>query len=529
MIINRAFSLLFMLLLYAVADTALTKIDIAYRVNEREEAVTAFLDDSSALWVSVPEICTKSGFSYVWSPERRRILVSYYGKDVYLSEDNPYLVVDSRLVDLLSSPRVIRGELVLKEYAAAILISVLVGSVVEYDSSTNRFIAVSEKELVTAPVRDTMNAIRRTLIDERKNGTMLTIFLPDSLVFDYTYFKPQLNINIVKARISVSEIKMDSARGLIKELAAVQFAENAQVSIILSDRALMPEVRFRSNPYRIEVVIRGEAVAVTSAPTPTISDSSVSVENPKPLQVVKRRIGTIYIDPGHGGKDPGAVNSRMKLYEKDAVLSVGKKIVEKLGTIDSELKVKLTRDSDTFVPLGERAKIANKGGGDLFVSIHLNSVKGSPAKQASVTGYCVYFLDVALNDAARAAAALENAALEFEDSDQSDMGSSSLDFILKSAELNLYRNESEDLAIMIEKAMAGRINEYSRHHNGVDQAAFYVLKGPEMPSVLIEVGFICNPKEAALLFDSSFQTRVAEAVSTGIMNFKKKYENRTTE
>ncbi|MBL8024936.1 MAG: N-acetylmuramoyl-L-alanine amidase [Fibrobacteres bacterium] len=521
------------MLLVLTAFAVNTPLNVQFTMNSgKASAVTAFRDDSSVVWISVPEICSRAEIKTVWAAERRKLLLYFAGKDIQLIESNPYLYSDGKLADMGASPVMVKGEMYLQAKSAALLLSLISGKVMEFDPVKNTIVSSTDKNkvVVTSAVRDTSKVIRKVSVEEKKNGTMLSIFLPDSLVYDFTYFKPQLNINVVNGRISTSEIRRDSPLGLVNEIDAVQFAENGQISVILSDKAMAPEVRFKSSPYRIEVVIRGNAIysdekaAADSAKIDSVRpQTSVQPENKAPS-----RIKTIILDPGHGGKDPGAVNKKLKAYEKDAVLSLGLLAAKKIEELNPGVKVKLTRDTDVFIPLGERAKVANKADGDLFISIHLNSIKGNATKQASVTGHCVYFLDVARNDEARAVAALENAALEFEEKPEVSEDVSNVDFILKSSELNLYRNESEDFAIMIEKAMTENIKDYTAYRGGVDQAGFYVLRGPEMPSVLIEAGFVCNPTEARLLFNPSTQEKIASAIAVSVGKFREKYENKTS-
>ena len=101
---------------------------------------------------------------------------------------------------------------------------------------------------------------------------------------------------------------------------------------------------------------------------------------------------------------------------------------------------------------------------------------------------------------------------------------SDIDYIIKQSELNFYRNESEDFAIILEQAMDKRLKKVERRKTGVNQAWFYVLRGPEMPAVLIETAFISNPREARILKMSSFHKKVAGAVADAVGRFKKKYE-----
>jgi N-acetylmuramoyl-L-alanine amidase len=135
----------------------------------------------------------------------------------------------------------------------------------------------------------------------------------------------------------------------------------------------------------------------------------------------------------------------------------------------------------------------------------------------------VYFLDVAQDEESRAVAALENSVLKYEKEERGGKVSD-IDFILKQSELNVYRNESEDFAIILEQVMDKKLKKVERRKTGVNQAWFYVLRGPEMPAVLIETAFISNPREARILKMSSFHKQVAEAVTDAVDRFKKKYE-----
>ncbi|MFH0921844.1 MAG: N-acetylmuramoyl-L-alanine amidase [Fibrobacterota bacterium] len=259
-----------------------------------------------------------------------------------------------------------------------------------------------------------------------------------------------------------------------------------------------------------------------------------------PLIPVKQKaseIKTIIIDPGHGGKDPGAVSGKPTwnktkrnikhiktiLTEKEAVLAISKILAKLLKEKLPEIQCILTRDDDSFIALKDRIRIANQRKGDLFISIHANSIHGDKSKKACINGYGVYFLDVARDDEARAVAALENASITYEENRKEETDND-LDFILKSTELNLFRNQSEAFAIILEQEMGKIGNKFRRHKTGVDQADFYVLRGAEMPAVLLETAFISNPLEAEMLGNGSFQEAVARAVLRSIIRYKEKYE-----
>jgi len=232
-----------------------------------------------------------------------------------------------------------------------------------------------------------------------------------------------------------------------------------------------------------------------------------------PPSITKRyTIDTIVIDPGHGGKDPGAVGS-YGLREKDLVLEVSKILRRELEA--EGIKVLLTRDRDVFIPLGRRAAIANNKDADFFVSVHVNAARARRAK-----GFEAYYLSEASDDSARALAAAENASLKYEE-ESFDMHTARLDATLWDIELDEQKRESKGLADAICYAVSKKLAVRNR---GTKSARFYVLKGVRMPAVLVELGFISNSKEASSLKSSYYRKKMAEALANGILSYKRRYE-----
>ena len=226
----------------------------------------------------------------------------------------------------------------------------------------------------------------------------------------------------------------------------------------------------------------------------------------------KRKIDLIVIDAGHGGKDPGAVGYK-DLYEKDITLPVAialkKELEQELG-----VKVILTRDDDRFVTLGDRARIANRAGADLFISLHCNWGKNKDA-----CGVETYFLAAARTDWERSVAAFENKAIEYEGESQG--GSDMVGYILSDMIQNEYLKESQDLAAFVHEGIMARTDFESR---GVKQAGFYVLKGCYMPAVLVEMGFISNKSDAKELQKKEVQEQLVKGITQGVKEFIRHYE-----
>ena len=216
-------------------------------------------------------------------------------------------------------------------------------------------------------------------------------------------------------------------------------------------------------------------------------------------------VGTIVIDPGHGGKDPGAIAFGMK--EKDIVLKVANRLAEHLRN-DLGANVILTRTGDFFLPLEERTAIANTNDADLFISLHINA---HPSPQ--VRGFETYFLNLSTNDEAMRVAARENATSTHQMSDLQDI----LSDIMQNSKIN----ESSRLAQQVHTNIFARLvtPPYTLKNMGVKQAPFYVLIGAEMPAILIELAFISNPEDAKLLADDVFIDKMTGTISGGILRY----------
>ncbi len=233
------------------------------------------------------------------------------------------------------------------------------------------------------------------------------------------------------------------------------------------------------------------------------------------------KISVIVIDPGHGGKDPGAIGQK-GLREKDVVLKVGLKVrkILKEKLKNKNIQIVMTRNKDIFIPLKKRAEIANsyvnKNRAGIFISIHANA---SIRKKSH--GIETFVLSpVASDDEARAVAAMENGIIDSGNKKKVDTVSRILSQMLSYE----YIRESIELAKFVN-------NGYRKHLpgkteiRGIKKALFYVLEGSFMPAILTEIGFVTNRKEEKLLRTDTYQTYIARAIADGIIKFIKWYES----
>lgn len=231
----------------------------------------------------------------------------------------------------------------------------------------------------------------------------------------------------------------------------------------------------------------------------------------KKVEYVVQKFQTIIIDAGHGGKDPGT-SGRSGLKEKTVVLDIALKLRNILR--DKGIKVIMTRDTDEFIALEDRAKIANKSNADLFISIHANY-----SRTRSVRGMEVYYLRN-LDDITRRDTQLSTNYKEALGRLAMKKGDATLDRILLDLMYENKQIESRKIAKYVTKNTSDDINSVDR---GSKMAGFSVLKNTLIPAVLVEVGFLSNKSEEDLLSTSSYREQVAESLAKSILEYADKY------
>jgi len=265
------------------------------------------------------------------------------------------------------------------------------------------------------------------------------------------------------------------------------------------------------------------AAEATPEPEPVAAEASADIIRVPPaprvdgysiIQQLGLSASRVVIDPGHGGHDPGTMN-KIGLREKEVVLDVShrlRKLLEKDG-----FEVVMTRDKDVFIPLEERTAIANSKGADLFVSIHVNAARSTKPR-----GTETYFLNLATTPDAEEVAARENAV--------TTRRVNELQGILQKLLNNEKITESRELASQVQTSLSSELYASSKdaRNRGVKTAPFYVLLGAQMPSVLVEVAYLTNRKDAELLGDGTFRQKVAESIAVGIRGYQDSLVRTTT-
>lgn len=311
----------------------------------------------------------------------------------------------------------------------------------------------------------------------------------------------------------------------VYDLKASLFAKMPKGSLSGIDKTIVAQnkpgvvrvVLYSDTKKDLAIAIDQDKIIITNKSDENVIDKLAAQAKSAPVQkqepkksYLNLKNKVIVIDPGHGGKDCGAMAIDKKTCEKTLVLKIAQYVRKDLLKRGFK-RVYLTRSKDVFIKLRNRTGFANDKNADIFVSIHLNSIPKS-ANHALAKGTETYFLSHARSDRAKRVAALENK------EDIEDM-----DYFTKNTLLSILNSkrivESNKLAIDIQRGMIK--NGYTLKDGGVREGPFWVLVGAQMPSVLVEAGYISNRSELNMLKKTSYQQKTAEGIAEGIINYLK--------
>ena len=324
---------------------------------------------------------------------------------------------------------------------------------------------------------------------------------------------PRIYIDISGARLAmISREPVPVDDGLLRQVRVGQYSGDI-VRVVLDMTSLRDHNAFiLPEPYRLVIDLQGQTAETAAVREPARVERSPRASAPiKDMKASlspgnSNGIRKIVIDPGHGGKDPGAIGVG-GVMEKDLVLSVAKKLAVKL-TNEMGVQVVLTRRDDRFIALEDRTYLANAEDADLFISLHMNA---SP--NADAHGVETYYLDNTTDEAAMRLAARENASARKNISD--------LQFILSDMTQNMKLEDSISLAHRVQQAVVGGMSKVIGEVRdlGVKKALFYVLVGARMPSVLIEMFFVTHRVEGQVMSREAGQDAMVNSLFEGIQKY----------
>ncbi len=454
-------------------------------------------------YLSLPAVAEATGGRLTHDTRRQRSVVSWGSSSLVLQEGSPRVRVGDRSFLLSASVRRrASGLFVPVDFLPLALESAYGKSRVEWDPE--RRIARVETQSFT------LHRLRHWSYGEQTR-IVLDATRPHDVVLR-NEGAGQMVLEIPKGIFSPSITRQTLADPLVTSLTPVQETDGARLFIEKSAEGRASRAFALKDPPRLVVdVFRSETVPPDGAASSSRESSLAPLPAPP-----RERTMTVVIDPGHGGRDAGAIGPR-GLMEKDVALDIGLRL-RKLLQGQRPLRVVMTRTEDVFIPLEERAALANRNKADFFISIHVNA-----AQRGKAVGFETYYYAKEPSDSqARASAIQENLALNFEGVTPRDP-EGYLKVTLGDLLNDALRRGSRELAELL-------LNELDTilavENRGVKSGPFYVLAGAAMPSVLIEVAFISNPQEEQRLQGEAYRQRLAEALAVGVTRFAPWYEKR---
>jgi N-acetylmuramoyl-L-alanine amidase len=547
------FVVLSLLLFSSMAYAKMTKVVFMKNGAYVGKISTYVLNDK--IYMDAARTAKVLGGKIYWYPVSGKLFFQVKGNKIVFYRDKDEIILNKKTVDI-ARPYIVRGgkAFILKDF----LIS-------KYFAEAFNFRLVYNEK--TGVIEEAHNVnIKSMNYFSYKDRTRIVIYMSESLDFKVSLKeKSLLNINILGGVLYDTQ-KETINNGILKNIEMFQENKYSRLGISLGENFKAYKTFTLKNPDRIildvygvnavgnkndiaPAIIKPDAQAPTAADIPVITpeitvNSGTSLIKPSVLGspsvlsdialasgqeeetlkelpsqaqpnipdkmvVSKSGIKRIVIDAGHGGKDGGG-RQIFGLKEKTLNLKVAKLLLWKLEKVKG-FKVIMTRDSDVFIPLRKRSKIANDYGADLFISIHANASRHNRNQ-----GFEIYFMSENASDPwAAEVADYENSVLRFEEKVEEPDAAA---LLLHSLARNEYMNEGSKLAGYVAKEFDKRTPFINR---GVKQAAFYVLRGTYAPGILVEMGFMTNRKDQTNLCKLSVRKKIADAIYRGVLNYAK--------
>jgi len=458
------------------------------------------------VYFSVNHFAEVLDIKYNYDQQLGKIELSFPEKKMIVTSKDPFIVLASKdykqkdIYQLPTSTYSFNDKIYIPLVYSLDILKIALKENLEYQEP-GKLVIKDGKNVVSSTSKDF--GIYGVEIDEKANGTLVRIKSHQKIsAYSNSFKQGILTISLKNVHADISKFKEITGEGLIKNVSAINSGPDTDLKFKLSKEYTTSEVISAAGSNDVLITLHNK----------------IFVRNEdKEKYKEKWDFNVIVIDPGHGGKDAGAIGVN-GVKEKNVNLGIALKLGKLFERNIKGVKVVYTRKTDKFVELYKRGKIANEANGNLFISIHCNS---TPRKPTNANGFEVYLLRPGRTKEAIDIAERENSVIKYEDNPQRYEKLTDENFILVSMAHSSYMKYSEKFADILNKEFNKDLNIDSR---GVKQAGFYVLVGAAMPSVLIETGFLSNRRDAKFLSSSGGQQKIAESIYQAVKKFKGQYE-----
>jgi N-acetylmuramoyl-L-alanine amidase len=497
--------------------SAQNKTELILVTESGNKSIPSF-ERENTLYFSVKHFAEAAGINYFYNAGTGKVELKFKRFLLKVSPKNPYIIITPRSTGI---PKVYQLPTSTYFKDSQLYIPVAYSLDVLEIASGRKFSFENPDKLVVGEVLaspldgkewyyDDINyppttgfGITGLTITEKANGTLLKIHSKQRIPSYYSSYKDGvLTIIFRKVNADVGRTDRDNISRLIQKIETRNIGTDTEFKFYVGDEYSTNEVMNAPGSNNILITIHNKIF--------TKNENSERY-------IEKWDFDVVVIDAGHGGKDPGAIGLD-KTKEKDMTLAIALKLGKLIEEKMPDVNVVYTRNSDKFVDLYKRGKIANEKDGSLFISIHCNSTKKKPT---DANGTEVYLLRPGRTQEAIEIAERENSVIEYEEDPNRYEQLTDENFILVSMAHSSYMKYSEKFADLLNKEFKTNLKLNSR---GVKQAGFYVLVGASMPSILIETGFISNKEDVKFLKSNSGQQQIAQSILGAIKTYREYYE-----
>lgn len=478
--------------------------------------VAAYIN-KGLVFVSATELSTALGGNYYINDDAAKVEMKFPDNKIKFTGRNQFIVIIPRdggnkeVIQLPVSTLISGKDVYIPLEYCIKYIGKAYGKELKFDTM-RRSINIGEIPAIAAnPIkrRPPVNSnydVSGLSVSQKANGTLITLRAKKNVGRMNFSIKETTGILFLYGVTVDPELTSGVAsEGIIKKVRQKKVGANTQIEFTLGGEYTNYDA-FQDNATNdIFITIQSKIIGDTTSATQL-------------YDLDKWKFDVIVLDAGHGGKDAGAIGVT-GVYEKDINLAITKELGKLINEGLDSVKVVYTRDTDEFIELHERGKIANRNKGKLFISIHCNSLGN---KNRSARGFEVYLLRPGRTDEAIAIAEFENSVIKYEENPDIYQTLNDENFILVSMAHSSYMRYSENFSDLLNRHWQSSVGIPSR---GVKQAGFYVLVGASMPGVLVETGFISNKEDEKYLKSKKGQQQIARTIFNAIKDYKNYYEN----
>jgi len=470
-------------------------------------------------YFSTRELAEQYNVRTYYRKETGKIVIYFKEAHIKVTANNTYCMFGMKMKHMLFPALQVKGDIYVPVYSFLNILKSDVYPRMKYILSPDqkRYVIakyqdgiVEEKEFKPEPEK--VLIISKIKYEEKKNGLVVRINVDhpvdESNISGFFKGSRWYYITIYGGTCDPSGITRYNPSASLLKTEAISHPKSVQLTFNFKRDFKSADINYDLTTRRIILCFN----------LPLSRDQITEIRNAKE-KIAKAKSGwtidTIVLDPGHGGKDPGAPGKGRYWHEKDIVLDISNRLGRLLES-KSDIKVIYTRQTDKFIPLWRRTEIANKSGGKLFLSLHINA-----CADRRVKGIEIYLLRPGKSEDAIRVAEKENSAIKFEEIADKEKYKGYEDFskhILASMIHDASMAESENLGAIISRTIVKRVPQKCR---GLRQAGFYVLVGASMPKLLLELGYNTNSEDVKKLNRGSHRQQLAEAIFASIMEFKR--------